>query len=117
MTKIKRATVDEIQQSAGRSHHDVDSVAQRAELLVVADATVNREYPGVSPSRCGCEVGGDLACQLPCGRHYQPLRSAGLSELSVVAFTWYHHPLQQRDAKRQRLSCTSACLSDHVRAS
>src|SRR4029453_809405 len=90
-------TVDKIKQAARRTHHNLDSPAQCAELMVVADATVNREHSGASVSRRGCQVGSNLACQLAGGRHHQRLRSTRLGELGVVALTRYHSPLEESD--------------------
>ena len=112
MTKIECATVDEIEQAARSAHHDISSPAQRAELMVVADATVNREHPGMSARRCGGKIGSDLACQLA-----GALRSTGLGELGVVALIRNHDPLQQCDTERQGLAGTRTRLADHVSAS
>ena len=116
MTKIERATVRRGRAAARGADHDIDAPAQRAELMFVADAAVDGEHSGVSARRCGCKVGGDLACQLAGRGHDERLRGAGLGELGVVAFVRDDDPLQQRDAERQGLAGAGTCLADHVGA-
>ena len=51
MAKIKIAAVEEIEKSARGSDHDFDTIAQRAELILIPDPAINGEHSGVSVSR------------------------------------------------------------------
>ena len=90
--------------------------AQGVQLVVVADAAVDGQHPGVAPGRRGGDVGADLAGQLAGRGDHQALRGAGLGQLGVVPLAGYDDPLQQGDAEGQGLAGAGAGLADHVGA-
>src|SRR4029450_11635550 len=59
MTKIKRVTIDQIEEAPGSAYHDINALTQRAELMFVANATVNSQHARMSARRCSPQCGSD----------------------------------------------------------
>ena len=117
MSKIKSAALKKVDQPSRRADYDLNPVLEGAELILVADTTVNGDHSGVPVSRCSAKIGTDLTGQLSGGSHDEPLRSPRLRKVSVVTLAWHHDPLQQRNAEGQGLAGTGTSLTDHVGAS
>lgn len=114
MSKIKSAPLEKIDQPSWRADYNLNAVFQCAELILVADTTVNSDRSGAPVSRCSAKIGTDLTGKLSGGRHHEPLRSARLRELGIVTLARHYDPLQQGNAEGQGLAGTGTSLTDHV---
>ena len=94
MGQVKALPVRQVEQSPGRADYQVYAVTQRVELLVVADAAVDRQDADPKLRRGLRQVGAHLQGQLASWCHHQGLRLAVAYEIVEFFVAWQHQPLQ-----------------------
>ena len=93
MGQVKALPVRQVEQSSGGADHDIDAVTQRVELLVVADAAIDRQDADLKLRRGLRQVGTHLQGQLASRCHHQRLRLAVVGEIVKIFVAWQHQPL------------------------
>ena len=64
LAQVDKALIDQVEQSAGRRHQDVDAVSQGGDLLALADSAIDHGVAEVEVPTVGVETFKDLAREL-----------------------------------------------------